>query len=596
MVLAILETVYHSRYFPSNYVLQIGVGLLVALTIRVFFQGKRTTWERDLHARTILLTGGFTPLGLPLLQSLAQRGAHLIVLAPTPIASSPQTTILIDLLRTTTNNEQIYAEHCDLNNPHSIRAFCTKFLTTNDQQRLDAIIFAHEYTHIGPIRLLARKCFTKAQRAKREEAEARQREAGSLASFLITTLLLPLLLVAPVERDIRIINIVNPFYAAAARPAFHEPNSSFPSTSASSTPKTKSTTVEEGTRSLRTVILTRHLQRILTALPSSSSQGSSQVPPTSSLSTSVPTVPQTLQNSNIVAVSVSPGISRLGTVAPLLNADWNLTSTAAGEGATWRGILLYLAFLPFLKIFTKDTDRALQSVYHALFLPTPFKGLGLSEVDDAAAGGGGGVDAKGKEKEGKEGGNVHVPAPPVRKPSEVLKPGALYAECAVVRLRVPVPTQEQVDASISTSSATSSTASKPKQTQKPKEKQKLKEVLQLDDDGEYGGEVAGRLVWEAYEDALKVWERSCPVPPPSPPSDPTTATPASTTSSASASEKTAGDTNTGKTAPKAGTAAAGKKPAAAPVAPPGTTTPFGPPVRTSAEQRLRDDPDADLYA
>jgi len=37
--------------------------------------------------------------------------------------------------------------------------------------------------------------------------------------FLLTTLLLPALLVAPVERDIRIINIVNPFYAAAA-PAF----------------------------------------------------------------------------------------------------------------------------------------------------------------------------------------------------------------------------------------------------------------------------------------------------------------------------------------------------------------------------------------
>ncbi|KAG2015123.1 hypothetical protein CC2G_008418 [Coprinopsis cinerea AmutBmut pab1-1] len=34
------------------------------------------------------------------------------------------------------------------------------------------------------------------------------------------------------------------------------------------------------------------------------------------------------------------------------------------------------------------------------------------------------------------------------------------------------------------------------------------------DDGEYGGEVAGRLVWEAYEDALKVWEKSCPAPPP----------------------------------------------------------------------------------
>jgi len=35
---------------------------------------------------------------------------------------------------------------------------------------------------------------------------------------------------------------------------------------------------------------------------------------------------------------------------------------------------------------------------------------------------------------------------------------------------------------------------------------------EVSNDGEYGGELAGRLVWEAYEAGLKVWERENPRP------------------------------------------------------------------------------------
>ena len=34
--------------------------------------------------------------------------------------------------------------------------------------------------------------------------------------------------------------------------------------------------------------------------------------------------------------------------------------------------------------------------------------------------------------------------------------------------------------------------------------------MEIPDDGDYGGEVAGRLVWEAYKEVLKVWERENP--------------------------------------------------------------------------------------
>jgi len=324
MVLKIVGAAVNAL-LPSQYLVHIIAVIITILVIHAFSQGRTTNRERDLHARVVLVTvrpinllhdqilcsiattqGGFTPLGLTILQSLARRGAHIIALSPHPI-DSPKVSILITLLRSTTSNEQIFAEQCDLASPVSIHSFCTRFLTGQDQ-RLDALIFAHEYQHIGSLGFLSRK----------QNEDAKDRDARSLATFLMITLLLPALLVAPVERDIRVINVINPFYAAAVGSSF---TLSFPSFS-SSPPKSppKANFLYEGTRSLRTSILTRHLQRILDALPSA------QVPKTDDNTSTVPVVSASAQKSNIVAVTVSPGISRVDTVAPLLNADWTLPS------------------------------------------------------------------------------------------------------------------------------------------------------------------------------------------------------------------------------------------------------------------------------
>jgi hypothetical protein len=119
---------------------------------------------------------------------------------------------------------------------------------------------------------------------------------------MLITHLLPALLVAPVERDIRIINLINPFYAAAL---------------SSQAQTSKSTLVLEGRRSLRSIVLSRHTQRILDALPTA------QIPKTELSSSSVPVVSSKSQKSNIISVSVSPGISRVDTICPLFNADWS---------------------------------------------------------------------------------------------------------------------------------------------------------------------------------------------------------------------------------------------------------------------------------
>jgi hypothetical protein len=192
--------------------------------------------------------------------------------------------------------------------PASVRAFCQKFLT-NEDTRLDALVFGHEYAVIGSV-------FGKNRDGGAEES---WRKAMSLSTFLMVTLLLPPLLVAPAERDIRIMTVVNPFYAAAV-PTFPRLVSEFEhssnkaddaNTQTKSLPSSRSTFQLEGTRALRTAVLTRHLQRVLDALPAAPA-----VDPEAG-----ETVSRKKQKSNIVAVCVSPGMNRTEVLAPLMRAS-----------------------------------------------------------------------------------------------------------------------------------------------------------------------------------------------------------------------------------------------------------------------------------
>jgi len=83
-----------------------------------------------------------------------------------------------------------------------------------------------------------------------------------------------------------------------------------------------------------------------------------------------------------------------------------------------------------------------------------------------------------------------------------MKPGALYADCSVVKItpRAQPPRQ-------TTSRDGENKAAKGKETQTDKTEDKSGV---LPDDGEMGGEPLGRQVWENFEAALRVWEKSNP--------------------------------------------------------------------------------------
>ena len=96
-------------------------------------------------------------------------------------------------------------------------------------------------------------------------------------------------------------------------------------------------------------------------------------------------------------------------------------------------------------------------------------------------------------------------------PEEVLVPGALYADCAVVvNLAVKLDKNPDMQVNDDDDDAEGKKSGAAMGTNTNKKKSREEEVVELPDDGEYGGELAGRLVWEAYEAGLKVWEKEDP--------------------------------------------------------------------------------------
>ena len=92
------------------------------------------------------MQGGFSGAGLEVLQFLAAQGAQVIALHPDPTSAS--VVQLLMLLRSTSSNERIYVEECDLSSIDSIKGFIQKWqkdaksgMVQDLEARIDGIIF-----------------------------------------------------------------------------------------------------------------------------------------------------------------------------------------------------------------------------------------------------------------------------------------------------------------------------------------------------------------------------------------------------------------------------------------------------------------------
>ncbi len=174
------------------YIRRYGPPLAVIAAIKHYFGGTYNTWERDMHGKVFIVTGGTSGVGAQTAFQLATKGAQVILLTRT--IDDAWTVDFVDDLREKTNNPLVYAEQCDLALLHSVRQFATKWLDNTPPRRLDGVICCAAEL-IPPL----------APRQTTVDGVERQMGVNYLAHFHLLTLLSPAIRVQPPDRDVRVV-------------------------------------------------------------------------------------------------------------------------------------------------------------------------------------------------------------------------------------------------------------------------------------------------------------------------------------------------------------------------------------------------------
>lgn len=159
--------------------------------LKMYFGGSTNTWQRDMHGRVVIMTGGTSGVGAEVARELAQKGAQLILLVREHTTYAAE---FVNDLRAASGNELIYMETCDLNDLHSVRKFATKWLDNQPPRRLDTIICCAA-TATPP---------TVERKYSRDGIEE-MLQVNYLSHYHLLTLLEPALKVQPPDRDVRIV-------------------------------------------------------------------------------------------------------------------------------------------------------------------------------------------------------------------------------------------------------------------------------------------------------------------------------------------------------------------------------------------------------
>ncbi|RAH43976.1 putative oxidoreductase, partial [Aspergillus brunneoviolaceus CBS 621.78] len=171
-------------------ILKLTPWVLVIAVLKFYFGGARNSSERVMHSKVVMITGGTSGIGAQITQSLAARGAQIILLTQ----HSPSDVFLVEYiedLRRTTNNQLIYAEQVDLGSLHSIRTFATKWIDNVTPRRLDMIILC---ASTNP-----------PQKTLTDDGLDEEWQVNYLANFHLLSILSPALRAQPAHRDVRVI-------------------------------------------------------------------------------------------------------------------------------------------------------------------------------------------------------------------------------------------------------------------------------------------------------------------------------------------------------------------------------------------------------
>ncbi|KAJ9092362.1 hypothetical protein QFC21_006863 [Naganishia friedmannii] len=346
--------------------------------------------------------------------------------------------------------------HCDPlpRSPSAIKEFIRRWAikppgTGDDGRRIDAIVWADEWSVDSPLKMFRTRVSGKkgeelvgdtwagihdddtAKQPLRpeEEAEATARWTAEEAKFFFLNSMLPFLLKAPMERSIRLVNVLGPFYSAAVPligssveaqgKAADQLLSSSSAASASEekttsnqqkqkqqrkqrastvTTATVSPIVQSGKASLRNILLWKHLQKILDALASAShNQASSstfEIPPVPGVPVptdadadaeeekegsglrqrkaggdDAPTVEEKAAPKPTTSKKITVQSNILALPVVIGFNRWGIIRPLMGLPNSYLGWALYILLAPLIYLLTPSTNSALHSILYALSAP-----------------------------------------------------------------------------------------------------------------------------------------------------------------------------------------------------------------------------------
>ncbi|CEP21819.1 unnamed protein product [Cyberlindnera jadinii] len=298
----------------SRFVMKYGPTVAVIGALKWYFHGKTNTWERDLHGKVYMVTGGTSGVGERVVEELARRGAQVILLVRS--TEDYWTTEFVQDLRERYENFLIYAEECDLSDLYSIRKFATKWLDNVPPRRLDAVVCcAGESMPYGK------------ERCNSADGIELHTAVNYVGHYHLLTLLSPGLRAQLPDRDVRVvlttcmsqamgkIDVDDPLFLKQ-RYTKNSPWKVF------------------GTSKLQLSMFAKEFQRRLQAIPRKDGYPC-----------------------NVRVNVVNPGLMRSPSTKRVLSFGSLI------------GLLLYLVFWPILWIFLKSTRQGAQSYFYALMCP-----------------------------------------------------------------------------------------------------------------------------------------------------------------------------------------------------------------------------------
>lgn len=290
---------------PATPILIIVVCLATILVLKSWSNGRVNTWERDWGGKMILVlvsvfgrlacinTGSFpnqsldvrkaepSSITLQLLHYLSHlpHPPQILYLPPIP---SPLPEYLLTILHTIRlsassagpTTGELSCEPLPTT-PEAVRDFVRKWIvpvpgTGEGGRRIDAIVWGDGWEVKRPLSF-----FADGSKVRKESKASMKQSTDSNTStwtseqsqFHFITAILPCLLKQPMERSIRLINVVSPFYSAAI-PSLPTVNSMPLTTTILKTTPTESPILSSGKSSLRSILFFSHLQQVLNALAS----------------------------------------------------------------------------------------------------------------------------------------------------------------------------------------------------------------------------------------------------------------------------------------------------------------------------------------